>query len=131
MPLTEDTASTYSGVFPAGQESARPAPRRGVTVRAVLIGLVLIPLNTYWIIYVEGIRHWNHCTAMSLFWNTIFCLLILILINLLLKYSAGRLVRSRSAWLRRRAPWLPFTQGELITIYTMITLASALAGHDS
>jgi hypothetical protein len=90
--------------------------RRGVTFRAVLIGLVLIPVNCYWVIYVEGIRHWNHATAMSLFWNTIFCLFLLVLLNLLLK---------------RYLPRVALGQGELVTIYTMITLATALAGHDS
>src|SRR6185503_4439784 len=68
------------------------------------------------VIYVEGIRHWNHCTAMSLFWNTIFCIFLLVLLNLAIK---------------RYFPRFAFGQGEFITIYVMITLATALAGHDS
>ncbi|MBI3910635.1 MAG: hypothetical protein HY320_06850 [Armatimonadetes bacterium] len=88
----------------------------GISWRAILIGLILIPFNTWWVIYVEGIRHWNHATAMSLFWNTVFCLLILVLLNLLLK---------------RYLPRWAFNQGELLTIYVMITLATALAGHDT
>jgi hypothetical protein len=88
----------------------------GVSFRAVLLGSLLIPLNTYWVIYVEGIRHWNHCTAMSLFWNSVFCIFVLVLINLVLK---------------RYVPRVAFTQGEFITIYVMITIATALAGHDS
>jgi hypothetical protein len=98
----------------AGPASA--ASQRGVTFRAVLIGLLLIPLNTYWVIYVEGIRHWNHCTAMSLFWNSVFCLFVLVLLNLVIK---------------RYIPRFAFSQGEFITIYVMVTLATALAGHDS
>jgi hypothetical protein len=94
-----------------------PANGRGVTWRAVVLGLILIPLNCYWVIYVEGIRHWNHATAMSLFWNTIFCLTLLVLFNVLLKRLGARR--------------LAFSQGELITVYAMITLATALAGHDS
>jgi hypothetical protein len=89
---------------------------RGVTWRAVLIGLILIPINTFWVIQVEGIWHTNHATAMSLFWNTVFCLLLLILLNLQLK---------------RFAPRYAFNQGELIVIYVMMNLATALAGHDS
>src|SRR5213594_55137 len=94
----------------ASPAMAPPARRsnRGVTFRAVLIGLVLIPLNCYWVIYVEGIRHWNHATAMSLFWNTIFCLMVLVLLNLLIK---------------RYCPRFAFSQGEFVTIYAMITLA--------
>src|SRR2546421_6015701 len=101
-----------------GSATAPPAPasHRGVPPRAVLIGLLLIPLNCYWVIYVEGIRHWNHATAMSLFWNTIFCLMVLVLLNLLIK---------------RYCPRFAFRQGEFVTIYAMITLATALCGHDS
>jgi hypothetical protein len=89
---------------------------RGVTWRAVLIGLILIPINTFWVIQVEGIWHTNHATAMSLFWNTVFCLFLLVLLNLQIK---------------RFAPRYAFNQGEFIVIYVMITLATALAGHDS
>ena len=69
-----------------------------IAIIAILIGLLLIPINTYWVIYVEGIRHWNHCTAMSLFWNTIFCLLLLVLLNLVLKRYAPKLAFSQ-AWM--------------------------------
>src|SRR3712207_3380519 len=116
MAQTHDSPSRLDQTFGSGPPPAGPGPRRGVTFRAVLIGLGLIPLNTYWVIYVEGIRHWNHATAMSLFWNTIFCLFLLVLLNLLLK---------------RYLPRFAFGQGEFITIYAMITLATALAGHDS
>src|SRR5436305_11869316 len=84
-----------------------PVPERGVTWRAILIGTLLIPVNTYWIILVGGIWHSNHATAMSLFWNTVFCLLILVGLNLILK---------------RYVPRIAFSQGEFITIYVMITL---------
>src|SRR6266852_3315833 len=93
-----------------------PVPERGVTWRAILIGTLLIPVNTYWVIQVEGIWHSNHCTAMSLFWNSVFCLLLLVAMNLVLK---------------RYTPRFAFSQGEFITIYVMITLATALAGHDT
>src|SRR5436309_2594173 len=93
-----------------------PVPERGVTWRAILIGTLLIPVNTYWIIEVEGIWHSNHATAMSLFWNTVFCLFLLVALNLVLK---------------RYTPRFAFSQGEFITIYVMITLATALAGHDT
>lgn len=83
----------------------------------MLIGTVLIFVNCYWILEVEGIWHTNHATAMSLFWNTIFFLLLLILLNVFV--------------LKRWWPRQAFSQGELIVIYVMMTLASALAGHDS
>lgn len=89
---------------------------RGVSLRAVALGAGLIIPNCFWIMKVEGIWHTNHATAMSLFWNSIFCLLVLVGVNLLLK---------------KRAPRLAFSQAELITVYVMLNIGSALAGHDS
>jgi hypothetical protein len=116
MADVETRVPRAAELLEGGAIAAATGPRRGVTVRAVTIGVALIPLNTLWVVYVEGIRHWNHCTAMSLFWNSIFCLFLLVLLNLLIK---------------RYIPRWAFGQGEFITIYVMITLATALAGHDS
>lgn len=90
--------------------------RAGVSWRAVLIGSILIFANVYWIIKVEGIWHRGHPTAISLMWNVVFSLLILIVVN---------------AGLRRLAPNWALTQGEFVTIYILLAIASALAGHDT
>ena len=57
---------------------------QSVTFRILVISTVLIFINCYWIIEVEGIWHVNHATAMSLFWNSTFFLLLLVLINIFL-----------------------------------------------
>ncbi len=101
----------------AENEVARAGKKRpAVTTRAIVIGTLLIPFHVYWIITVEGIYHWNHCTAVSLYWNVVFNLLILLGVNALLKKFAPR--------------WA-LTQAEFVTIYVMIAVASALAGHDT
>lgn len=87
----------------------------GVTLRAVLVALLIIPFNNYWIFLTEIVRYAGHPTTISLFYNAIFVLLMLVGLNVLL---------------RRLAPKWVFSQGELITIYIMINLASAMAGHD-
>ncbi|MCX6375388.1 MAG: hypothetical protein NTU88_05020, partial [Armatimonadetes bacterium] len=87
----------------------------GVTLRAVLVALFIIPFNNYWIFLTEIVRYAGHPTTISLFYNAIFILLMLVGLNVLL---------------RRLAPKWVFSQGELITIYIMINLASAMAGHD-
>lgn len=87
-----------------------------MTLRALLLGALLIPFHVYWIVTVEGIYHWSHCTAVSLYWNVVFNLLLLLALNALLK---------------RYAPRWAFTQAEFVTIYVMIAVASALAGHDT
>ena len=99
-------------------EPVNPAPpaRNIVTLRAILLGALLTPLNVYWVIMVEGIWHTGHPTAISLAWNVIFNLLVLLLVNQLLK---------------RFTPRHALTQAEFITIYVMLAIASALAGHDT
>lgn len=86
-----------------------------MTLRAILIALVIIPLNNYWIFTTEIVRYAGHPTTISLFYNAIFILLLLVGFNCIL---------------RRIAPRWVFSQGELLTIYIMINIASALAGHD-
>lgn len=85
-------------------------------MRAILVGLLLIPINSYWIFMTEIIRYQGHPTTISLFYSSIFNLLVLIALNSLLRKFAPR--------------WV-FTQSELITIYVMINIGSALVGHDS
>jgi len=64
----------------------------------------------------EIIRYQGHPTTISLFYSSIFNLVVLILLNGLL---------------RRFAPRWVFSQGELITIYVMLNIGAALVGHDS
>ena len=90
--------------------------RSGVTPRAIVVGLILIPINSYWIFMTEIIRYQGHPTTISLFYSSIFNLIVLILLNGLI---------------RRCAPRWVFTQAELITIYVMINIGAALVGHDS
>lgn len=118
-----------------GEEiAAAPAAlqSRSITFRIMFIGTILIFVNCYWVIEVEGIWHSNHATAMSLFWNTTFFLLLLVLTNIFLLRPMVRMTWPRKVPLLK---WLwprkPFSQGELITCYAMMTIASALAGHDS
>ncbi|MDI6827698.1 MAG: hypothetical protein QME62_04350 [Armatimonadota bacterium] len=87
----------------------------GVTLRAVIIALILIPFNNYWIFLTEIVRYAGHPTTISLFYNAVFLLLFLVGLNMLL---------------RRFIPRWVFSQGELLTIYIMINLASAMASHD-
>ncbi|GIX06845.1 MAG: hypothetical protein KatS3mg115_1248 [Candidatus Poribacteria bacterium] len=88
----------------------------GVTWRALLLGVLLIVPNVFWVLEVEGMWHSGHPTTISLFWNVVLNIFVLILLNLALK--------------RVRPDWA-LTQGELITVYVMLSIASGLAGHDS
>ena len=87
-----------------------------VTWRSIFIALLLIPPNVFWVIETECIWHSGHPTTISLFWNVVLNLFFLILINLGIKQ-----VSPKSA----------LSQAEFITIYTMLSIASGLAGHDT
>ncbi|MBM3238637.1 hypothetical protein FJZ31_20265 [Candidatus Poribacteria bacterium] len=87
---------------------------KGVTLRAVMLGLALIPINLYFI--MNNHIYWNALpTTISLFFNVIISIFVLTTLNLpLQKYM----------------PKYALSQGELLTIYIMLSVASAIAGHD-
>src|SRR5438552_5687726 len=94
---------------PAGQ------PVRAVTWRSVLISLLLIPANAYWIVQMERVRYSAHPTTISLFFNVVFILLVVTVLN---------------AGLARLWPRAAMNRGELLVIYGMLAVASCLPAHD-
>ena len=88
---------------------------QGVTFRSLIIAAILIPINCYWVIEMEVIRYSGHPVTISLFFNVIFNIFVLIGLNLLLKKFLPKQV---------------LTQSELLVIYIMLSLASGIAGHD-
>ena len=99
----------------SGSETPRAGDRGGVSFRAVLIGLLLIPVTVYWITLTEVRWYTLDGTSLPLFIQPVFFLFLLCLVNL---------VVSRV----RRRPL--FQQGELLVIYIMTALACSFAGHD-
>ncbi|MEK7399186.1 MAG: DUF6785 family protein [Candidatus Poribacteria bacterium] len=88
--------------------------QKGVTWRSVLIGLLLIPINTFWIARSETGSTIFYSTTSSLFCNAVFTLFILTLLN------AGTRLWLKSGFLDQR---------ELLTVYVMVSSASALSGE--
>ena len=86
-----------------------------ITLRATLIGIFLIPFNSYWVLHLSYIWDSNRPTSLALLFNVLFTLLVLI---------------GFSTILRRLRPSLAFTQSELLTIYAMLCQASVFAGRD-
>ena len=86
-----------------------------VTFRAVLLGLLLIPVNTYFIM-ANHLRFWSTLpTTMALIYNVVITLTVLITFNLLLK---------------RLLPRFALKQQEFLTIFVMLSISSAISGHD-
>lgn len=88
---------------------------RGVTLRSMAIGCLLIPLNAFWIVRLERVMFGPYPSTISLFANVVFTLFLLIGLNVLLT---------------RFAPRAAFSQGELLTIYTMLAISTGIAGLD-
>ncbi len=88
---------------------------RGVTLRAFLIGIVLILLNAYWLVQAEFVLWEFNPTYFALAPNVVFSLFWVTGLNLLVgKFS----------------PRLSLLQGELLVIYMMVALSSSLGGID-
>ena len=88
---------------------------RGVTLKSVILSLILIPINCYWIMYTEMVWWGLFPTTMSLFFNAVFFVFVITLLNLLVR-------RIKRQW--------AMTHGELLVIYVMLCMASAIASHD-
>ena len=84
-----------------GQALATGPRGRALTVRAVLIACLLLPLNAYWITQMAVVRYQGHPTTVSLFFNAIFILFVLRLLNDVV---------------RRIIPRIALQRGELIVI---------------
>jgi len=103
----------------AAKRSDEPSPRlqrrRSVTPRAVLLGVLATPLNAYWLTYT----YWHFGYLIDrpsvIYYNCVFYLAALVGVNALLR-------RWRPAWV--------FSTGELLTLYLMLSLATAWCGVD-
>ena len=93
----------------------RSAPRQSVTLRVVLLGLLLIPLQAQWIIYMELVRSGIFPTVLTLLFTTIFLLFGVAVLNLAL---------------RRWWPRVALRDGELVTLYVILAVGAALSGCD-
>ena len=92
-----------------------PQKPRGVTLRAVLIGLAFIPINAYLVVQWETVWDIQDPTTLTIFFNAIFCLFLVTALNLLF---------------RRYLPGIALHQGELLTIYSMLMVSVSINGHD-
>lgn len=114
----EAAADPEPGVPTATAEAPRHAASRvprAITLRALLIGFLLVPANTFWLVYSEDVRYAAHPTTTSLFFNVVFCIAVLVGLNALLK---------------KYVPRAAFHQGELLLIYSILSLGTAMVGHD-
>lgn len=99
---------------PLATSSGRRHPRM-VTLRAVLLALIIMPFSSLWQVNMEVIRYSGHPSTISLFFNVVFIFAVLIGLNTLVR-------KVRPSW--------AFDPGELLTVYIMLGLSTAMDGHD-
>ena len=78
------------------------------------MGLVLVAVNSYWTLMGSEVWHSTQLTIASLFFNAVFTLLVLVIINLPLQ---------------RFAPKLALDQADLLTLYAMVVMVTTISGH--
>lgn len=117
---TTDPSPARLALEPAGagpsaptQVPSTPPPTQGITPRALLIGLFLIPVVCIWNEYTEIVAEGTDLVAMSLIIAVVVLLFGLVLVNLALK-----------RWWPRAA----FSQAELMYIYVMLTVSVGISG---
>ena len=85
----------------------------GITFRAFIIGLILIVANAYWLTITSEMMR-SFLTFVSLFFNAVFSLFVLVVINKLFE---------------RLAPRRCLSPQELLVIYIMVVMVSTVGGH--
>lgn len=91
-----------------------PKRNSDISIKAILIGILLIPVNTYWIAQLEVVRY-THPTLILPFFNVIFIFLLAFIFN----FTSEKVFKKTI-----------LTQAEFITIYVMLSVSSGLASID-
>ena len=86
----------------------------GLTPRVLLIAFIMVPINCYFVIQMELVRH-IEISCMVPLSNVIFILMIFMLINFLI---------------RRAAPSIALRQDELLVLYVMLSFITTLCAYD-
>lgn len=99
-----------------GQAQAWPhAALRGVTLRAIALAALLAPLNIYWNFHLQSVTAVGNPTILSLYYNVVFSLAVLAVLNVAL---------------RKVAPRAALSQAELLVVYVLVSIGVSTAGCD-
>ena len=108
-------------LIPEPTPSGVPEERRtylasGVTWRVLIICALVVPLNSYFMAFLQGPRGLEGPTVVSLFYNVVFLLLLFTLINMVL---------------RRVRPDIAFSPAELLVFFSLLSVATCTSGQDT
>ncbi len=96
-------------------ERVGPPPPSLFRPRALVLGLIAVPLGCIWTVGAEQVYLSGDPTTISIFFHAVFILLALGLVNRLLTAVAPRLALSRL---------------ELLAVYAMVASSAGIAGYD-
>ena len=95
---------------------SRAERSRYVTIRAVIIGILIMPVNLYWIIIAKEPYYYQSVPiSFALLYNVVFIMSVLVGINSLLR----RFFRKET-----------LSQGELLTIHVILCFTTTVGGMD-
>lgn len=93
------------------EDSSVVVPRK-VPRRALWLGALLVPVNCYWLLYMEVVWNQGYATLLSLYFNTVLTLTVLVVGNLVA---------------RRLAPRYALSLDELIVVFVMVNVGTSVA----
>lgn len=98
-------------------EKETAAPPAYPLWRALLLGLLLVPVNVFWTILVEVRWYTLDGTSLPLFITPVFLLFVLVLVNFAVRRLSQRIT--------------PLRQEELLLVYIMLVVSCTFSGHDT
>ena len=135
--VISEIVKTYTSLNPVPSESENPKSTTcfsgaegpiikkssaRVTGRSLLLGVLFIPINVYWMTIVEVKYYSLDGSCLPLFIQPVFIMFVCVVANCVLKRLAPRC----RGWVTQ-----PLQQGELLTIYIMVAISCTFAGHDT
>lgn len=94
----------------------RESKQKRVHIRAIILGIFMMPIHSYWISKIEVIVYkGGGGSTSSLIWTSVYNMTLLLVISLFMK-----------KWLRKTF----LSQADLLVIFSMCNIAACVAGHD-
>ena len=112
--MKDDSMPTQTAEKPRVEDSTGAKKLGRVTIRCVLLAVALTVVNDFWIVQLEVVRY-SFATYAAPFYNCIFTLLVVTSVNMLVRKWFPRIALSRV---------------ELLTIYVMVSVSSAVCSHN-
>jgi hypothetical protein len=123
-------AAPGSRLLAPGQEvpvlagSREPGARSPLSIRAVALGVLLIPPACWWLQYTECVSEGTDMAGISYVLPALFLLFLLVALN----HFAGREQRGNDAPPPRLLSFRSWSQGELLTVFVMLSAGLTIGG---